>query len=197
MPLIKCPECGKEVSDQALSCPHCGYPLKKPEPKKKKLNPDLSKMQVIIYRSSLFAFISAALLLVFVGVFVAMGILFPKLLQDEGDVVGLVASILCFSFGFLFFIVTIIQFVKACNNLKIKTHCLYYDKEERMFYLSTWQRTIVAVDATDDFRVGINKRGFGEAAAVHNGRRINLGFSKTNVVLANEKVQEIRNTCRR
>jgi hypothetical protein len=27
MALIKCPECGKDVSDQAVSCPHCGRPL--------------------------------------------------------------------------------------------------------------------------------------------------------------------------
>ena len=25
--LIKCPECGREVSDKALSCPNCGYPI--------------------------------------------------------------------------------------------------------------------------------------------------------------------------
>lgn len=29
MALIKCPECGKEVSSSAPSCPHCGYVLKK------------------------------------------------------------------------------------------------------------------------------------------------------------------------
>lgn len=27
MALIKCPECGKEVSDKAPSCIHCGFPL--------------------------------------------------------------------------------------------------------------------------------------------------------------------------
>ena len=27
MALIKCPECGKKVSDKANSCIHCGYPL--------------------------------------------------------------------------------------------------------------------------------------------------------------------------
>lgn len=27
MPMIKCPECGKEVSDLASSCPNCGFPL--------------------------------------------------------------------------------------------------------------------------------------------------------------------------
>jgi len=25
--LIKCPECGKEVSENAVNCVHCGYPL--------------------------------------------------------------------------------------------------------------------------------------------------------------------------
>lgn len=27
MALINCPECGKEISNKAASCPHCGYPL--------------------------------------------------------------------------------------------------------------------------------------------------------------------------
>ncbi len=27
MALIKCPECGKEVSDRAKACPSCAYPL--------------------------------------------------------------------------------------------------------------------------------------------------------------------------
>ncbi len=29
MPLIKCPECGKEISDQAVKCPNCGFPVQK------------------------------------------------------------------------------------------------------------------------------------------------------------------------
>ena len=27
MALINCPECNKEISDRATSCPHCGYPI--------------------------------------------------------------------------------------------------------------------------------------------------------------------------
>lgn len=27
MALIKCPECGKEISDRAKSCPNCGFPI--------------------------------------------------------------------------------------------------------------------------------------------------------------------------
>jgi DNA-directed RNA polymerase subunit RPC12/RpoP len=29
--IIKCPECGREVSDKATSCPHCGCPISQPQ----------------------------------------------------------------------------------------------------------------------------------------------------------------------
>ena len=29
MALIKCPECGKKISDKARKCPDCGCPIKK------------------------------------------------------------------------------------------------------------------------------------------------------------------------
>ncbi len=32
MALITCPECGRDISDQAVSCPGCGYVLQKSEP---------------------------------------------------------------------------------------------------------------------------------------------------------------------
>ena len=32
MALIKCPECSKDVSDKAQSCPNCGYELKQDRP---------------------------------------------------------------------------------------------------------------------------------------------------------------------
>lgn len=32
MALVKCPECGKDVSDKANTCPNCGYPLHKDNP---------------------------------------------------------------------------------------------------------------------------------------------------------------------
>ena len=32
MALIICRECGKEISDKAVACPNCGYPMKYPIP---------------------------------------------------------------------------------------------------------------------------------------------------------------------
>lgn len=194
MPLIKCPECGKEVSDQALSCPHCGYPLKKPEPKKKKINPDLSKMEVIMVRSSLLPFLGAAFMLVLIAVCVAAAILMPKVI---GGSEIFILSIWFYILALFGLIIGLISLIKAINNTRIKTNNLYYDKEDEMFYLSTWRRSIIAIDAHDDMYVGTNKRGFGEATVVHEGRRINLGFSKTNHEVANMKVQKIRNSLRK
>lgn len=31
MAIIKCPECGSEVSDSALKCPKCGFEINKPK----------------------------------------------------------------------------------------------------------------------------------------------------------------------
>ncbi|MBP5391236.1 MAG: zinc-ribbon domain-containing protein [Bacteroidales bacterium] len=40
MALITCKECGKQVSDQAASCPHCGAPVKAatPAPAQQQMN---------------------------------------------------------------------------------------------------------------------------------------------------------------
>ena len=46
--LIKCPECGKEVSDKASACIHCGFPLSttsqstNPQPKTTIVAPQIS-----------------------------------------------------------------------------------------------------------------------------------------------------------
>ena len=48
MSLIKCPECGKEISDTAKSCPNCGY----------KLNTDFIKRKTIGKRLFIFGLIA-------------------------------------------------------------------------------------------------------------------------------------------
>ncbi len=37
MALMKCQECGKEISDKAEACPHCGCPVEKMLRKQKKM----------------------------------------------------------------------------------------------------------------------------------------------------------------
>ena len=44
MALMKCPECGKEISDKAVSCPNCGFPISKDKKKKLSHTITLSKL---------------------------------------------------------------------------------------------------------------------------------------------------------
>lgn len=34
MPLISCPECGRQISTEAEACPQCGHPNRAPQPQK-------------------------------------------------------------------------------------------------------------------------------------------------------------------
>lgn len=48
MAIIKCKECGGNVSDKAYSCPHCGYILDyEREAKKKRAVSGLAKMALV------------------------------------------------------------------------------------------------------------------------------------------------------
>lgn len=48
MALIKCPECGKEISDAAKSCPNCGHPVKIGNGNKKSIITILSILVVVV-----------------------------------------------------------------------------------------------------------------------------------------------------
>ncbi len=55
MALIKCPECGSEISDKAFHCPKCGCPIsmEKGEEIQMSLNqPDLGKEKVVIVKGN-------------------------------------------------------------------------------------------------------------------------------------------------
>ncbi|MGN6713022.1 zinc-ribbon domain-containing protein [Anaerocolumna jejuensis] len=49
MALINCPECNKEISDKAVSCPHCGYIVEKQPKVKIKKTGKIKKLVVFIF----------------------------------------------------------------------------------------------------------------------------------------------------
>ena len=64
MALISCPECGKEISDAAQACPHCGHPIQEPQPHGTPPVPRKSKRPIIIAACVIF-------LVAVVGIFVS------------------------------------------------------------------------------------------------------------------------------
>ena len=80
MALIKCPECGRSLSDQAAACPHCGCPVNKEdivqksqeyvEAKKKKSDKEHSKQLKIFWTVMMFgAFVGLPFFLGFLVIF--------------------------------------------------------------------------------------------------------------------------------
>ena len=76
MALINCPECGKQISDQAGACPNCGCPIGESDLKAtKKVNPKRKKAIILIS-------CSVAVLLVAIAV-VYILLIKPTLLYNE------------------------------------------------------------------------------------------------------------------
>lgn len=46
MALGKCPECSRDVSDQATACPHCGHPLRVQPPQSPPSEPRVQQTQI-------------------------------------------------------------------------------------------------------------------------------------------------------
>jgi hypothetical protein len=49
MALINCEECGKEISDKAIVCPHCGAALSSNKQSQSKINSSISNQKIIYY----------------------------------------------------------------------------------------------------------------------------------------------------
>lgn len=77
MALIKCPECGKEISDQADKCPSCGFPIKAKKKKKEKAQKEkkdtVPKKRIIILASVITFVVVGA-----IGLGYLLGIIKPK-----------------------------------------------------------------------------------------------------------------------
>lgn len=53
MALIKCPECGKEVSDKASACPNCGCPISNSSSSVRSSAPTTAQIRVVCKTSTI------------------------------------------------------------------------------------------------------------------------------------------------
>lgn len=71
--LVKCPECGREISSEALSCPHCGFPIDKNIAERKSIDNDKALLKQYMdeynsYTSSGTACVIIGFILIIIGV---------------------------------------------------------------------------------------------------------------------------------
>lgn len=87
MALIKCPECGKEISDKASNCPNCGYYLQ--ENKKIKVSVKVPLVVSMIYTISVFIYANdylwnaLSIIMLIVGMALICLMLFAKKLERK------------------------------------------------------------------------------------------------------------------
>jgi len=73
MALIFCPDCGKEVSDSAITCPHCAFPLNRL--KSNAMYPAIQNNQLVV----------AGYIVVFLSLFIL-----PIIFMITGIVIGII-----------------------------------------------------------------------------------------------------------
>ena len=111
MPLVNCPECGKQISDSAAACPHCGYPLSSLPPVQVRSSPKSTRLEEVTVNKP-------------------VGVLFLIL-----AIIGLPFVIIGFIFGIIGGIILLIGvlslFAIASNNLQgtRKGTCPYCEGE--------------------------------------------------------------------
>ena len=193
MALIKCPECGREISDQAVSCPHCGFPLskiKESEEERKK-----EEFQVIATRSNqrgihITLFILAGLALGTSIIFFTFALVF---LYSE-DVLP-IRIFLFVTSGILLFaslFISIQLSIWRSNNAKVPRHVIYYSGEKEEFIFYDIHGNIYTVKKETPFSLRNNMRNYGELLLFYLNRKINLGFTNTPIDQINNAIIKIR-----
>lgn len=71
MAMIKCPECGQEISDKAVNCPKCGFPLDNTEKNEKANNHELPVKESKKSKKGLIIAIGIIAIVIVVAVYIA------------------------------------------------------------------------------------------------------------------------------
>lgn len=133
MALIKCPECGKEVSDLAESCPYCGYNLGGEANSAGAMNDKV----VIAARNR-----EAS----------------TKDNQTMGIIMLVIGAVLItMLIGIVFLIIGIVMLMKKPADLEVKHDCAYYSPKHRKVIFYNEQDEEIIVDPEQV--VSINRKG--------------------------------------
>ena len=180
--LIKCPECNREISDQAISCPHCGYPLKKKTNKKVEEAP---KEEVGIIKVAqrggargyhTFIYIATAFVLV-----IGLGLSIEALIFFimGWSIGGAIALILIGETLTGIATAAIIYLsVLLGKNRRIKHDLIYFDKSTDEFIFYSINDKEIRLKKNTSFFVTNNMKNVGELIMKENGKKkVMLGFS--------------------
>lgn len=129
MALIKCPECGKEVSSEANACIHCGFPLKK----ENKENNEINGQYVIGYRGGPGGLLALYIVSFVFGLLLIIGAIVLSCIFSYSPVI--VMSVFEGIIGAVLFTISLIKFIGIGINASNKNPCIAYDGNIRKIIL--------------------------------------------------------------
>lgn len=156
MALIKCPECGKEISSEAEHCIHCGFPLKKKQVKEETKDDNPDKMTgkfVVGYRGGPGGIIAIDIVGIIFGVILTTG--FIILAFTYGFMV-FVSFIVLAILGFFLLFLPIYDFIYIGINKANKNDCVIYDADRKKLILYTTTGKRIEIKPTDYLDLKVN-----------------------------------------
>ena len=149
MALIRCPECGKQISSKAKACPHCGFPLDdviKPNEEELAIEPILERKKSSIV-ASIFLFLFLELVFAAGFVFcVLMSVLNHEVFQSLDGL--FIVLMLLFGAASLIaiagLVITIIE--RAKNNNRLDKDLIKYDKEQKVLIFYSFKDIELKID---------------------------------------------------
>ena len=163
MALIRCPECGKQISSKAKACPHCGYPLDdviKPNEEELVIEPLLERKKSSIM-ASIFLFLFLELVFAAGFVFcVLMSVLNHEVFQSLDGL--FIVLMLLFGAASLIaiagLVVTIID--RAKNNNRLDKDLIKYDKEQKLLIFYSFKDIELKIDTSKVLHLDGNSKVF-------------------------------------
>ena len=133
MALIKCPECGKEISSESEKCVYCGFPIK---PKSE------LKSFVVGKRGESHSMMVLVIFCLIIGILIATGAVFCFIGSvsevDPGAQAALkIMGFFVGSLAALFLVLGIITLSRILSNRANSHDCIVYDAENNKLVLST------------------------------------------------------------
>ena len=151
MALIRCPECGREISSRAKACPHCGFPMDdviKP-------NEEEVIIETILERKKS-SIVASIFLFLFLEVVFTAGFVFCVLVnvysQETFQSLSGLFIVLMLLFGassliaIAGLVVTIID--RAKNNNRLDKDLIKYDKEQKILIFYSFKDVELKIDSS-------------------------------------------------
>ena len=141
MALIKCPECGHEVSDKAVSCPNCGFPISHSSRPSNNhhLSENIQELCVFNGTKSIATPIVATVFIeVIIGILLGIGFWTGGGFLVFAFIIGIVFEVMI-----PFLLVHDIKEISAINRMN--GNCLYYDKETKHIFIMSENKNVIFI----------------------------------------------------